>query len=62
MVPKQTAAGGTYRLSGDYRQMNKLTIEDKYMQFLMLKPCFIDIVFSNIDLVKAYITKVRFPL
>ena len=57
MVPKQTATGGTYRLCGDYRQLNKMTIEDKYpipnAQTLFYRLADAT-VFSKIDLVKAY--------
>ena len=57
MVPKQTATGGTYRLCGDYRQLNKMTIEDKYpipnAQTLFYRLAGAS-VFSKIDLVKAY--------
>ena len=30
MVPKSAENGATFRLCGDYRQLNKMTIEDKY--------------------------------
>ena len=57
MVPKQTATGGTFRLCGDYRQLNKMTVEDKYpvpnAQTLFYRLAGATI-FSKIDLVKAY--------
>ena len=57
MVLKQTATGGTYRLCGDYRQLNKMTVEDKYpvpnAQTLFYRLAGATI-FSKIDLVKAY--------
>jgi len=30
MVPKSSASGNTFRLCGDYRQVNRGTIADKY--------------------------------
>ena len=57
MVPKLTSNGGTYRLCGDYRQLNTMTIEDKYpipnVQSLFHRLDGANI-FSKIDLVKAY--------
>jgi len=57
MVPKQTETGGTFRLCGDYRQLNKITVEDKYpvpnAQTLFYRLAGAN-VFSKIDLVKAY--------
>ena len=57
MVPKSAENGATFRLCGDYRQLNKMTIEDKYpipnVQTLFHRLAGAK-VFSKVDLVKAY--------
>ena len=57
MVPKTSASGNTFRLCGDYRQVNKGTIPDKYpvpnIQTLLHRLGGSSI-FSKVDLVKAY--------
>ena len=57
MVPKSSASGNTFRLCGDYRQVNKGTVPDRYpvpnIQTLLYRlggAC----IFSKVDLVKAY--------
>ena len=57
MVPKSSASGNTFRLCGDYRQVNKGTIPDRYpvpnIQTLLYRLGGASI-FSKVDLVKAY--------
>ena len=57
MVPKTTANGGTYRLCGDYRHLNKITIKGSYpipnAQSLFHRLAG-STIFSKIDLIKAY--------
>ena len=57
LVPRTTENGGTYRLCGDYRQLNKMTVKDNYpipnAQTLFYRLAGSKI-FSKIDLVKAY--------
>ena len=57
MVPKTIVNGGTYRLCGDYRQLNKMTVKDSYpipnAQSLFHKLAG-STIFSKIDLIKAH--------
>ena len=57
MVPKTSVSGNTFRLCGDYRQVNKGTIPDQYpvpnIQTLLHRLGGSSI-FSKVDLVKAY--------
>ena len=57
MVPKTPEIGATFRLCGDYRQLNKMPIEDKYpipnVQTLFHRLAGAK-VFSKVDLMKAY--------
>ena len=51
MVPKSAENGATFRLCGDYRQLNKMTIPNVQTLFHRLAGAK---VFSKVDLVKAY--------
>jgi len=57
MVPKSTASGNTFRLCGDYHQVNRGTIPDKYpvpnSQTLLYRLGGYGI-FSKVNLVKSY--------
>ena len=57
MVPKSSASGNTFRLCGDYRQINRGTVVDKY-PVPNLQTLFHRLggssIFSKVDLVKAY--------
>ena len=57
MVPKSSASGNTFRLCGDYRQINRGTVVDKY-PVPNLQTLFHRLGgsshFSKVDLVKAY--------
>ena len=57
MVPKSAASGNTFRLCGDYRQVNRGTVPDRY-PVPNIQTLFHRLggsrIFSKIDLVKAY--------